>query len=324
MARDRTLEKTLAELAALRDDPTSDNAIATLKRVASSKSSHAVAKAAELAGEFEISELREELAAAFERFMQNPARSDKGCRAKAEIVKALARMAHDDSDLFLRGARHVQLEPVWGGKEDTAGDLRAASALGLVNMAYWDALTTLADLLADPKDHVRIAAARAIAHSGRDGGAPLLRLKARLGDDEPSVLGECLAALLELAPSDSIALGKDFLDDPDPAVVEAVLLAFGGSRLEGALPVLRDFFARQRDGELRRAALLGVAMLRRDAAIEFLVSLVAEAPGEAAREALEALATYRHDDALRERVERTCRERRDLDLGEALADAFQD
>ena len=41
-------------------------------------------------------------------------------------------------------------------------------------------------------------------------------------------------------------------------------------------------------------------------------------------QALSALATYRYDETLRERVERTCRERQDLDLGQALADAFDD
>jgi hypothetical protein len=54
------------------------------------KSSHAAAKAAQIAGEFEISVLALDLVAAFERFMVNPVKSDPSCWAKAAIISATA------------------------------------------------------------------------------------------------------------------------------------------------------------------------------------------------------------------------------------------
>jgi hypothetical protein len=63
-------------------------------------------------------------------------------------------------------------------------------------------------------------------------------------------------------------------------------------------------------------------MLRHEEAIGCLVALVAEAPGPDARDALAALATYRHDDTLRARVSRAIEARTDLDLRPAFAKAF--
>ena len=197
-AAKRSLEDTLADLHQLRADPLSATSIATLRHVLGGKTSHAVAKAAQIAGEFEIAALTADLAAAFDRLMVNPAKSDPGCRAKAEIADALYRIGSDDAAVFLRGIRHVQMEPVWGGRVDTATALRGACALGLVRMNYPDALSELADLLADPETPARVAAARAVAYSENDNGVPLLRLKVLVGDPESEVVSECLVGLLKL------------------------------------------------------------------------------------------------------------------------------
>lgn len=53
-----------------------------------------------------------------------------------------------------------------------------------------------------------------------------------------------------------------------------------------------------------------------------LVTLVSGAPGPDARDALAALGTYRHDDALRARVRSVVENRTDLDLRAAFAKAF--
>ncbi|WP_225852694.1 hypothetical protein, partial [Haemophilus parainfluenzae] len=89
--------------------------------------------------------------------------------------------------------------------------LRGTCALGLVRMNYPMVMVELADLLADPEPEARIAAARAVAYSEQEWGIALLRLRMKVGDT-PTVLGECLAALLQLAPADSLALARSFLE----------------------------------------------------------------------------------------------------------------
>ena len=89
MPKSHALEDTLAALNRLRNDPTSTAALAELHKVLNGKSSHAVAKAAQIAGESEISVLVPDLVAAFERFMLNPVKADPNCRAKAAIAAKL-------------------------------------------------------------------------------------------------------------------------------------------------------------------------------------------------------------------------------------------
>jgi hypothetical protein len=79
------LEATLEALQQLREDPSSEASVATLRRVLAGKSSHAAAKAGEIAGEFELSELVPDLEGAFLHFMQSPVRRDPGCRAKGRL-----------------------------------------------------------------------------------------------------------------------------------------------------------------------------------------------------------------------------------------------
>ena len=322
MPKSRTLEDTLAALNRLRDDPTSDAALAQLRQVLAGKSSHAAAKAAQIAGESEIGVLAADLVAAFERFMVNPVKTDPNCRAKAAIADALYRIGHDAETVFLRGIHHRQMEPVYGGRVDTAIDLRAASALGLVRMNYPDALVELADLLADPESRVRAAAAQAIAYAGSEHGVPLLRLKVLSGDDDPTVISECLSALLRLAPASSLPFAARLLDAADAAISEAAALALGGSRLPEAFEVLRQWWDRIADVALRRTALLAIAMLRRDQPLDFLLALIKEADGPTAREAIAALGMYHHDDAIRQRVQECVEQRKDVDLRAAFADTF--
>ena len=64
---------------------------------------------------------------------------------------------------------HIQLEPVWGGRSDTAGTLRATCALALVqcrSVIETDLLAHLIELLADKDKAVRTECARAIEQVG--------------------------------------------------------------------------------------------------------------------------------------------------------------
>ncbi|HEY9738795.1 MAG TPA: hypothetical protein V6D06_21020, partial [Trichocoleus sp.] len=230
MAKSQKLEALTAALHEVRSDPTSEAGLETLRQVIGSQYGIAVAQAAQIVAESEIYALVPDLVKAFDRFMVKAKDRDPGCRAKDAIANALYRLEHSDETVFLQGIRHVQMEPVWGGQVDTAPKLRGTCALCLVRMNYSRAMVELADLLADPEQEARIGAARAIAYSGNDFGVALLRLRIKVGD-VPAVVGECLAALLKLAPADSLPLVQSFLvpslsspDADEKAEVAALVL----------------------------------------------------------------------------------------------------
>jgi len=315
MAKSRKLEELIAAVESIRQEPTSELGVATLHMVLSSKYSVAIAQAAHIIGRAELHDFIPDLVNAFERCLVKAADSDPGCRAKQAIAEALYRLDFSNESIFLSGIRHVQKEPIWGGQVDTAPPLRGTCALGLVRMNYPQVMVELGDLLADPEPEARIGAARAIAYSGTDQGIPLLRLRVKIGDTAP-VLLECLIALLKLAPMSSLPLVKDLLYartesglEEDVEYAETVALALGDSRLAEAFPVLRDWWQRVRDRELRRSGLLAIATLRQPDAIDFLLTLVAEGMTEDAKSAIKALSVYQHDPTLWEQVTQTVYQR---------------
>ena len=285
----------------MREAPDTEDSRREIRLVLQTEGSHAVARAAALVGELGLAALAPDLVAAFDRFLVNPVRSDPGCSAKTAIVSALRRLEHDAGAVFRRGAEHVQMEPVFGGRVDTAVDLRGASALAVAEHGGSDVLVLLARLLADPEPPVRVSAARAVSVHGAEAGIPLLHLKALSGDGEPRVVSECLLALLRLDPKGALPFVASFLDKDD-ATAEAAAVALGESRQPEALPTLAAWLPRASRRGLARVALLAVAALRREDAIEFLLSVVKGEPAATAREALSALATLGPGDALVERL----------------------
>ena len=128
---------------------------------------------------------------------------------------------------------------MWGGQEDTAAQLRAVCAAGMVGCATRiEAINYFADLLADPCKAARIGAARAISGLGSWEGVPLLRLKLRLGDEDAEVIGECCSALLEIAPEDGLDLVTHLLSSKDSDVRLQAAVSLGESRNRQALEPL--------------------------------------------------------------------------------------
>ncbi|HLU49282.1 MAG TPA: HEAT repeat domain-containing protein [Planctomycetota bacterium] len=312
----RTLEETLEALSRLRDGPITDDGIEELRRAIRSKSSFAAARAAEIAGERGIATLATDLAAAFERFLVDPLKNDKACRAKIAIADALLRLDADATDVFLRGARHVQLEPVWGGKADTAIELRSISAAGLVQSGYPDAPAELALLLADEAAPVRGAAARAIGCTTPHAGVPILRYKALIGDEDPLVVSECMGGLLNLDPEGSIPFVAGFLDRPDLADLAAI--ALGASRRIEAFPVLKSWLDRTDDPQRRRAGFLAIATLRHDEAIDFLFEMIESADAQTAVLVVGALEIFFDDERFRDRVREAVKKRGGLRLPQEI------
>lgn len=305
--RDR-LREALARLDQVREEPSSAASLSELRRALSRESSHAVAKAAMIAGQAGLVVLVPDLVAAFHRFQKSPARLDAGCTARTGVVEALLRLEHEDEDVFLRGIRHVQMEPVMGGRVDTAAELRGTCAIGLARTSRVDVLIELAELLADPEPSARASAARAIGNHGRAAGVPLLRHKVRGGDEEPRVITECLLALLHLDPPASLAFVAGLLEPASApgrlmgGLSECAATALGESRLEEAFAVLRDWLPNAAARGLGRTALRALAALRRDEAFDYLLRLVRDAEPPLASDAIAALAGHR-DERLRARVQ---------------------
>lgn len=262
-----------------------------------------IARAAELAGERLCYDLETALIAAFRRLADAGFKADPGCQAKGSLARALVALDCLDASLFREGMRLTQREPVWGGSIDTAGDVRATCAMGLAASGDPRALPELVELLVDPEHLVRAGAVRAIVCTEPPAAEAVLRTKALLGDTEPEVTGECLRALLNLAPEDSLDFTARFLDAAEPALAELAALALGESRLDGAIELLRERWEAE---PLKRPAhrlwLRAAVLARTDTAFDWLLGLLAEADQDTAAFVIEALAVYQGNRRLMEQV----------------------
>jgi hypothetical protein len=285
----RAFEEQIAKIDALRD-AAEDVRLDGLRKALGNRNNFIVAKAADLARELSLTELTNDLLAAFGRFFENPEKSDPQCWAKNALSRALAAFEHQDPEVFLRGMHHIQLEAVWGGRSDTAGTLRATCALALVQcrrIPEPDLLAHLIDLFADKDKAVRAEVARAIEQVGSPPAALLLRLRAILAADEPEILGACYAGVLRIEGASAISWVSRFLGSADDVAAEAALAIAGTHSLQ-AVEVLTEAFANASDPWWRSVLLSAIALTRQDAAMEFLLDLVKSESlnAEAAIEAL--------------------------------------
>ncbi len=239
-------DQTLAALQQAVADPSAPSARTRITKALSGTNGMLVAVATAAAVSMDEDDPRidqallERLVPAFERLLSNPVKRDPQCRGKVAIAKALRRAEACPEEVFLVGVRHVQPEPVWGGRVDTAAELRGVCGMALTEEHHPRALVEVAHLLADPEAAARTAAARALGSCGRpDVAEPLLRLRIETGEGEADVLGECFGALLEVAPKQSLSYVEAFLASRDDAAAESAALALGSSRLDAALPPLR-------------------------------------------------------------------------------------
>ncbi|MEM7587970.1 MAG: hypothetical protein AAF560_31565 [Acidobacteriota bacterium] len=324
MAKRPKLEDRLAELSALRSEPDPAISRAALAKALANRNPYLVGKAAKIAAELGHDELEEALTTAFDRFMVNPVRTDKGCVAKIAIVQALVELDARAEDTYLLGIRHRQFEPSYGEPVDTAVPLRAASAEGLLVARHPELALELTELLVDRETQARLAAARVLAASGLLEAESLLRLKVHLGDAEPEITTEAMLGLLTLAPRRSLPFAERFLDHDDPATVESAALALGESRLEGAVELLERRYQRCVEHRLQQTLLLCISMLRREAGFKMLLELVRSGSIARASQALTALAVHRDNASLRDRVEAAVAEHSDAaELETIFVDAFR-
>src|SRR5262245_960794 len=302
MAKARGVEAKLIRLRTLRKEPGAPQAVEELRAALADSSNLVVAAAAEVIGEHKLTDLAADLTAAFDRLMENPSDSDKSCRGKFAIVQALDKINYDEPDVFLRGIRHVQMDPAWPKAEDVAASLRGQCAFALVRLGYRGVLLLLADLLADPEKAARAAAVQALGATGAVAAIPLLRYKVRVGDEDPPVISDCFTALIGLDPAECIPFVAEFLEEGDETVQEAAALALGESRRPAALEPLNRYCEATQSGPLQEIAYLSMGMLRLPAATEFLLNAIAQGEPNAAKAALAGLAIQRHNPDIRERA----------------------
>lgn len=301
----RNIERELENLAALRNSQPGEARTKALRKALNDKVNVMVAKAAAVTDDLQLEMLIPDLCAAFDRLLIDPAKTDPKCWAKEAIVKALKRLGHADSGVFVKGVHHVQLEPVWGGEEDAAANLRATCALALLDctdITREDKLWLIMPLLTERSASLPKDAALALQSlEGRE-SALLLRIKARMGDRDPTVTGQVLESLLRVEGDAAIPFVVEFLRSTDRETREEAALALGVSRLTGAVRALTDAFDQQRlllDSELLCRAL---SISRHEEAFQFLLDVIRTHRLNDARAALNSLNVYRDSAELREKV----------------------
>jgi HEAT repeat protein len=285
-------------------DPVTPRAVqvATLRKALTDRHFLVVARAAALAGDKLLHELITDLQAAYARFLQDPVKRDPRCKAKSAIARALVTLECRDVTFYQDGIRYRQLEPVWGGRADTATDLRCSCGMGLAATGHLRAVAELAGLLNDPEVEVRRGAARAISCGNPLEAEAVLRLKVQIGDADPQVIGECFGALLAIAPEYSLSFVAAYLTDKDDALQEFAALALGESRRPEAFSLLRDAWDALVTTEARGALIRAAALHRSEAAFDWLLMLVETATAQLAGSATEALAVYERNTKLIERL----------------------
>jgi HEAT repeat protein len=304
-------------------NPSHPEAAARIRTGLASANNRIVELAAKLAGVQGRKSLRDDLLAAYNRFLTAGENADRGCLAKTEIVDALRLLDYDEADFFLAGIRFHQYDPCFGGSTDSAARLRALCGFALIQQSHPQAMSELVDLLADPEKTARSGAARAIAHGGGRESEWLLRLKISLGDKAPEVMGECFAGLLRLDPRNGIARVAPYLDDPSEELACEAAIALGETRLPEALPYLQTQLLRTKSRDYVRTLLMAVGLLGTSEAIDYLLSVVEEGDYDVAVAAIEALSNCRDRAATKERLEAIVNKPANARLRNALASAFK-
>ncbi|HTS65932.1 MAG TPA: hypothetical protein VMH28_28115 [Candidatus Acidoferrales bacterium] len=290
----RRIEEEIARLGQLRSAGGA-SAVAPLRKALGDRVNLVAAKAAEMAAELRLEELEPDLLRTFDRLFDNAAKSDPQCWGKNAIARALKEMDYDLASPFLRGAAHVQMEPVWGGSRDTAGPLRGICLLalpGCADIERGDVMRHLVDALTEEDPSVRGDAARAMGAMGGDESALVLRVKARVGDREAAVTGQVLESLLIVERARALPFVKGFLDAAAGEAAEEAALALGNSRAAGAVELLMEAWETAAGDTLREAILRGLSLSRDEGALAFLRKLANEGRERDARAARAALELF--------------------------------
>jgi hypothetical protein len=302
----RSFERELALLEAMSGHVPDAEGMEKVRRALGNQNNYLVAKAARIVSDYALADLLPEVLSAYARFFVDPVKSDPQCWAKNALVKALVKLQCRDAVVYLRGLRHTQEEPVWGGQSDTAGALRGTCTHALVTcegLSNAQLLDLLLEPLVDHDKTVRIEAARAIGHVGGVSAALLLKLRILLRKEEPEVLGAGFSALLGMDHGDkpaAIALIGEFLDDDEEAAAEAAF-ALAETHEPAALAALIKRRRKGADTWFLSALDQAIVLTRLPEGLDFLLGVIEEDVRHAGS-ALEAISRVHASPEIRARV----------------------
>ena len=324
MAQKLSVEETLVRLGKLAKTSLTEGDVKDIQKVLASANNVIVAKAAKVAADGRLMALLPQLIQAFERFMDNPAKTDKGCFAKIAIVEALDVLQYPTTEIFRQGIRHVQMEPIYGGQQDTAANLRAKCAIALARREVVDIFFELIPLLTDPEPQPRLDAVKALTYLNEEKSELLLRLKVLTGDAEPQVLSECFAGLMSIAPERSVPFVAGFLSAADLMLAEGAALALGESRNSEAFNILRQHWEDAIEQDVKTMLILPMALSRCEEAFNFLLDVVRYEYRAYAAAAVSALKVHKNDDRQRQKIQQAVKERDDPLVSAEYTRAFAD
>jgi HEAT repeat protein len=305
-------EERIEQLRQLRNVEPGPATDSKLRKALNDRSNLIVAEAAKIVGHHQRTSLIADLLSAYDRLFENPVKADPKCWGKTAIIKTLTTLDYSESPPFLRGCRHVQMEPVWDDFEDSAIYLRANSVLALVacsDLTRPEILRHLVDAFADEVHSVRKEAVRALEQMNGEESCLALRVKAYAGDVSPEVLGQVFDSILQLEGERGVTFVVGFLKSPSDETRDEAALALGGSRLPSAVKALIEVWDESRRGPFALVVLRALSSSRDETALDFLLTLVKQgAPGDCAA-ALDALQFHTDSPEIRARVEQARKER---------------
>ncbi len=292
----RNVERELEALTQLRNCESAELRARHLNKALGDPINVIVAKAARLTAEMQIPSLIPVLSATFDRLLIDPLKTDPKCWGKEAIAKALKDLGHTESDVFRKGAQHVQLEPVWGDEEDTAANLRGTCALALLectDLTRQDKLWHVIRLLTERSASLRKDAALALESLEGLEAALLLRIKARMGDLDPTVTGQVFESLLRVEGDVAVPFVLEFLRATSAEVREEAALALGASRLSAAVAALINAVTQKHPLLDYEVLFRALSISRHDEAVQFLLEVARSRRTVEAVAALAALQLYR-------------------------------
>jgi HEAT repeat protein len=299
MPKRLTTEDHLARLRQLRASQDAPQTIPALEQLIKTPRLHGIVlkSAAALAEQLNAKTVIPALVAALESLVApDAAKRDPGCEAKTAILKTLLGWDAAFPELYVAVSIYHQMEPTFGDPVDSAAEPRGLAALGISFTRPPDAILLLTDLLTDSQKITRAHVAIALGNWRGPEAVPLLRLKARLGDDDPETFAEVLAALLRHDPRNHLAFVAEFLQGRNLSTIEAAALALGQSKLPTALQPLADAYPRLRSSSIATTLVMAIGLLRTPEAVDWLLDQLPRATTSEATVLFDALRIHHHDE----------------------------